>query len=218
MSEARQKLIYRHPLPEADQKDVVDRIDFSSLRSYSSDETPLNYSEKPCIPHLPEEYFYNKKIDVLSPRYVEGFRFEEHEKASTSHRYRNLAGQKVKPTRIVSLLTQNPGSITKNESYEGYAFAGSKRPASQIYWWRQPDEGYYEKAAKRNLAFFLAQNEPNYYVVEENSPHRLGEAKDVIIGTFPDRSMIDITIVVKRLNDLLFPLSLRLIHDIVVDF
>jgi hypothetical protein len=159
------KQIYRQPFPDADEKDVVDRIDLSNLKLDSSDES-LNYVETPPLQQLPLEYFYNKDLDTLLPRFIV-------ERAEVKPNYKNLAGQRVLPTRINSLLTQNPGPITKNNSYEGYDFTGSRRPASQFYWWRQPDEGYYLKQYKKNTAFALANSTPGYYVVDGNSPHRL---------------------------------------------
>lgn len=77
----------------------------------------------------------------------------------TSRLWRNTAGERIKPTQITSLLTQNP--------------TGGTRPASTFYWWKQPDEGYYIAQAKKGLADFLAEAHENYYVVDENSEHRL---------------------------------------------
>jgi hypothetical protein len=164
---------YRPTLPEADEKDVFDRIDLSNLSTFSSDESAINRRIEPQRPltgtYAPPgyqlEFFYNEKIDMLLPRFVVSSRHE-------SPDYKNLAGQQVVPTRIISLLTQNPGTVIG--SAEGqYGAEGPRRPASQIYWWRQPDEGYYTKAVNKNLASFLAETEPNYYVVEGNSKHRL---------------------------------------------
>jgi hypothetical protein len=73
-------------------------------------------------------------------------------------RYKNLAGQRVTPTRINSLLTQNPD--------------GTSRPTSTFFWWKQPDEGYYLAEAKRGLAAFRAETDDNYYVVPEVSSLR----------------------------------------------
>ena len=74
--------------------------------------------------------------------------------------YRNLAGQRVTPTRITSLLTQNPSGT-------------STRPASTFHWWKQPDEAYYLAEARKNLPQFLANTTENFYIVDENSEQRL---------------------------------------------
>ncbi|MCK9566774.1 MAG: hypothetical protein M0Q43_12080, partial [Methanothrix sp.] len=74
--------------------------------------------------------------------------------------YRNLAGQRVTPTKITSLLTQNPSGI-------------STRPASTFHWWKQPDEAYYLAEAKKSLPHFLADTTENFYIVDENSEQRL---------------------------------------------
>jgi hypothetical protein len=73
--------------------------------------------------------------------------------------YKNLGGQRITPTRIISLLTQN--------------LSGTSRPASTFFWWKQTDEGYYIARAKEGLAEFVAETRENYYLVGENSKHRL---------------------------------------------
>jgi len=56
--------------------------------------------------------------------------------------YKNLAGQRVTPTRVSSLLTQNPSGE-------------STRPASTSPEWDQIDEGHYLREAKKGLPFSL---------------------------------------------------------------
>jgi|APFre7841882654_1041346.scaffolds.fasta_scaffold04211_2 hypothetical protein len=164
---------YRPTLPEADEKDVLDRIDLSTLSTISSDESALNHREDFQDPitgfYAPAgyqlEFFYNEKIGRLLPRFVV-------ESARKTPKYINMVGQRVEPTRIISLLTQNPGTVISTTEGQ-YGTDGPRRPASQIYWWRQPDEGYYTKEVNKNLVSFLAETEPNYYIVEGNSKHRL---------------------------------------------
>lgn len=151
-----QKQKCRPTLTEADEKDVFDRIDLSGLEAYSSDEIGRNHRVG-VQDHIlgscaPPEYFYHKKTNLLLPRYI----IEREHKAPD---YKNIVGQRVTPTRINSLLTQNP--------------SGGIRPSSQFYWKRQLDESYYTQATNKELASFLAETEPNYYIVEGNSKHRL---------------------------------------------
>lgn len=81
--------------------------------------------------------------------------------------YRTITGEKVKPTQIIALLTQNLDASAPDEKIE------PSRSASDFPWWNQPDEGYYEAGAKKGLAEFIADTRENYYFVEENSKHRL---------------------------------------------
>lgn len=74
--------------------------------------------------------------------------------------YRNLAGQRVTPTRVSSLLTQNPSGT-------------STRPASTSPEWDQTDERHYYREAKKSLPQFLAETTESYYMVPELSPLRL---------------------------------------------
>ena len=69
--------------------------------------------------------------------------------------YKTITGEKVNPTRIISLLSQNLDSIP--------------RPASTFFWWKQSDEGHYIAKAKEGLTEFIAATRENYYFVPENS-------------------------------------------------
>lgn len=143
------------PLTDGDKADAIYQIDLSNV--CSDDELGLNQRTEPIdIPAdliSPPEYFYLKKIDQIIPRYIR-------DRQQSKPTYRNLAGQRVTPTRINSLLAQNLSGK-------------STRPPSQFYWTDQPDEGYYIAKAKQNLAWFLASTRENYYLVDENSKHRL---------------------------------------------
>lgn len=94
----------------------------------------------------------NKGIGKYHPLCVEFPR-------DTSRLWRSIIGERVTPTRIISLLTQNLND--------------TPRPASTFLWWKQPDEGYYIAKAKEGLAEFIAETRENYYLVNENSKHRL---------------------------------------------
>jgi hypothetical protein len=77
----------------------------------------------------------------------------------TSRLWRSVIGERVTPTQIISLLTQNLND--------------TPRPASTFFWRKQTDEGYYIAKAKEGLAEFIAENRENYYLVDENSKYRL---------------------------------------------
>jgi hypothetical protein len=57
------------------------------------------------------EYIYLEKAGILVPRYIV-------ESEDRQPDYRNLAGQKITPTQIISLLTQNPGKVSESRTYE----------------------------------------------------------------------------------------------------
>ena len=77
----------------------------------------------------------------------------------TSRLWRSVIGERVTPTQIISLLTQNLND--------------TPRSASTFFWRKQTDEGYYIAKAKEGLAEFIAETRENYYLVDENSKHRL---------------------------------------------
>lgn len=77
----------------------------------------------------------------------------------TSRLWRSTIGERITPTQINSLLTQN--------------LSGISRPASTFPWWKQPDEGYYLSEAKKMLPEFIAETQENYYLIDENSRYRL---------------------------------------------
>ena len=132
-------------------------IDLSSLDT----DTALNKRVKPRWIYFPTECWWNrfevdgtKSLIFKKPRNI-------YDKSSSSSgpTYRNLAGQRVTPTRISSLLSQNP--------------SGTFRPKSYFWWWNQTDEGYYKAKAKEGLPFFLAETQENYFIVDESSRPRL---------------------------------------------
>lgn len=155
-----QKTKFKYPQTESDEKDVVDRIDLSSLKPLTTDDTLLNKAAevpKPVTGEYspsgqPVEFVYLESAGVLVPRWVV-------ETDNSKPNYKNLAGQKVTPTQVLSLLTQN--------------INGQKRPASTFFWQDQTDEGYYRRAYISGTAQWLAASQPNYYVVDGTSPHRL---------------------------------------------
>lgn len=67
--------------------------------------------------------------------------------------YTTITGEKVNPTRIISLLSQNLDSIP--------------RPASTFFGGRNPMKGIM-LPAKEALAEFIAETRENYYLVPEN--------------------------------------------------
>ena len=76
----------------------------------------------------------------------------------TSRLWRTTLGERIKPTQISSLLSQNTD--------------GASRSPNFCYKWDQPDEGYYKARAKEGLAEFIADTRSNYYCVPEGAPLR----------------------------------------------
>lgn len=72
--------------------------------------------------------------------------------------YRTITGEKIKPTQITSLLSQN--------------LEGTSRSPNFCYLWDQTDEGYYKAEAKKGLPEFIAATRENYYYIPEDSGYR----------------------------------------------
>jgi len=145
----------------------IEVIDLSKLDGISSSEErellDLNKRHPPTLAYYPfsdKWVFYTIDGSVAGIYEAPGPRtvFDK-SKSRELPSYKNLAGQRVTPTRINSLLTQNPG-----DTY---------RPSSSFFWWKQTDESYYIAKAKEGLAEFIAETRENYYLVDENSTHRL---------------------------------------------
>jgi hypothetical protein len=75
-----------------------------------------------------------------------------------SHLWRTISGERVRPTQISSLLSQNP--------------SGPSRSPSFCYRWDQADEAYYIAKARAGLAEFRAETDPDYSYVSELSEYR----------------------------------------------
>jgi hypothetical protein len=146
-----------------------ERIDLSSLLTTTHEADSPKLNETGPI-EQPEKWWINEFGESVK-QYKDG-RLEGEIKGTSKYRqlcvkfprdttslWRSGIGERIKPTQIASLLTQNP--------------TGGTRPASTFFWWKQPDEGYYIAQAKKGLADFLAETHENYYVVDENSEHRL---------------------------------------------
>jgi len=76
----------------------------------------------------------------------------------TSRLWRTTLGERIKPTQISSLLSQNTD--------------GASRSPNFCYKWDQPDEGYYKARAKEGLAEFIADTGSNYFCVPYASKYR----------------------------------------------
>jgi hypothetical protein len=150
--------------------DEVEHIDLSSLLTTTGSKENTKLNETITI-EQPVKWWINESGESVK-EYKNG-RLEGEFKGTskyqqlccqfpqdTSRLWRSGIGERIKPTQIVSLLTQNP--------------TGGPRPASTFFWWKQSDEGYYIAKAKQGLAEFLAATKENYYLVEETSIHRLG--------------------------------------------
>jgi len=73
--------------------------------------------------------------------------------------WRTVSGERVRPTQISSILSQNP--------------SGPSRSPSFCYRWDQVDEAYYIAKARAGLAEFRAETEPDRYsYVSEFSEYR----------------------------------------------
>jgi hypothetical protein len=133
----------------------VETIDLTKLITISSEDEDelIALNRRVKIEH-PKDGWVLFPTDGGEPRFV----FDK-SKWHEPPNYRNLAGQRVKPTQIHSLLTQN--------------LDGTSRSASTFFWWKQTDEGYYIAKAKEGLAEFISETRENYYLVDENSKHRL---------------------------------------------
>lgn len=143
-------------------------IDLSSLLTTTHEADSPKLNETGPI-EQPEKWWINEFGESVK-QYKDG-RLEGEIKGTSKYRqlcvkfprdttslWRSGIGERIKPTQIASLLTQNP--------------TGGTRPASTFFWWKQPDEGYYIAQAKKGLADFLAETRENYYIVEETSEHR----------------------------------------------
>jgi len=76
----------------------------------------------------------------------------------TTSLWRHLSGQRVTPTQVSALLSQNP--------------SGPSRSPSFCYKWDQPDEAYYIAKARAGLAEFRAETDSDYSYVSEMSDYR----------------------------------------------
>ncbi len=76
----------------------------------------------------------------------------------TSRLWRSSIGERIRPTQIISLLTQNPTGGTRSPHF--------------CYKWDQTDEAYYIAQAKKGQSEFIADTRPNYYCVPEGAPLR----------------------------------------------
>ena len=155
--------------------DEIELIDLSSLTSITSKEeaelSSLNYR---ISPRHPTKWWINEaggswkeypdgSIELTgdpSGRYHELYLKCDSEVkcdicSARRPPYKTITSEKVNPTRIISLLSQNLDSIP--------------RQASTFFWWKQPDEGHYIAKAKEGLAEFIAETRENYYLVPENS-------------------------------------------------
>ena len=76
----------------------------------------------------------------------------------TSRLWKSSIGERVRPTQIISLLTQNPTGGTRSPHF--------------CYKWDQTDEAFYRAKAKEGLAEFIADTRPNYFCVPHVSTYR----------------------------------------------
>jgi len=77
----------------------------------------------------------------------------------TSRLHRTILGEKISPTQVISLLSQNLND--------------TPRPINATPWSTQPDEGYYISELKKGDPEWIATTRENYYCINENSEHRL---------------------------------------------
>jgi hypothetical protein len=175
------------PLPiEID--DEPELIDLSALFTSTSDENLLKLNER-IIVEQPVEWWINESGGSFK-QYKDG-RLEGQNKGiskyrqlcvefprDTSYLWRTVLGERVKPTQVSSLLSQNLND--------------TPRPPNFCYKWDQPDEGYYKARAKEGLAEFIADTTPNYYCVPEDSDYRYlfkcPERKKIIAASYVSAS------------------------------
>lgn len=156
----------KRPLPtEID--DEPELIDLSALFTSTSDED-LKLNAR-IIVEQPVRWWINESGDSVK-LYKDG-RLEGESKGTskyqplciefprdTSRLWRTTLGERIKPTQISSLLSQNIDDTPRSPNF--------------CYKWDQPDEGYYKARAKEGLAEFIADTRPNYYCVPEGAPLR----------------------------------------------
>lgn len=157
----------KRPIPtEID--DEPEHIDLSSLISPAQDAGELKLNERIII-EQPVEWWINDSGD--SVKMYEDGRLDGRINATSKYRslcclfqkdtsnlWRSSIGERVRPTQVISLLTQNPTGGTRSPHF--------------CYKWDQTDEAYYKAQAKRGLAEFIADTRPNYYCVPEDGPYR----------------------------------------------
>jgi hypothetical protein len=161
----KQKLIQtERPLP-TERDDEIELIDLSTSFTSTTDEDLSKLNDRITV-EQPVKWWINESggsFRLFKDGRIEGVNKgigEYHELCveyprDTSCLWRSIIGERVTPTQITSLLTQN-----LNET---------PRPASTFFWWKQPDEGHYIAKAKEGLAEFIAETRENYYLVPENS-------------------------------------------------
>ena len=156
----------KRPLPtEID--DEPELIDLSALFTSTSDED-LKLNAR-IIVEQPVRWWINESGDSVK-LYKDG-RLEGESKGTskyqplciefprdTSRLWRTTLGERIKPTQISSLLSQNIDDTSRSPNF--------------CYKWDQPDEGYYKARAKEGLAEFIADTRSNYYCVPEGAPLR----------------------------------------------
>jgi len=161
----KQKLIQtERPLP-TERDDEIELIDISTSFTSITDEDLSKLNDR-IIVEQPVKWWINESggsFRLFKDGRIEGVNKgigEYHELCvelprDTSRFWRSIIGERVTPTQITSLLTQNLNDTS--------------RPASTFFWWKQPDEGYYIAKNKEGLAEFIADTRENYYCVPENS-------------------------------------------------
>jgi hypothetical protein len=156
----------KRPLPtEID--DEPELIDLSSLLTSTSDEDQ-KLNERITI-EQPVQWWINESGE--SVKLYKNGRLEGKTKGTSKYRqlcvefprdtsrlWQTVLGERVKPTQISSLLSQNLDDTPRSPNF--------------CYKWDQSDEGYYRARAKEGLAEFIADTLPNYYCVPEGAPYR----------------------------------------------
>ena len=157
----------KRPIPtEID--DEPELIDLSSLITPTQDAETSKLNERIVI-EQPVKWWINESGDSVK-MYKDG-RLDGDLKATskyhalcclfsrdTSRLWRSSIGERVRPTQIISLLTQNPTGGTRSPHF--------------CYKWDQTDEAFYRAKAKEGLAEFIADTRPNYFCVPYASTHR----------------------------------------------
>jgi hypothetical protein len=156
----------KRPLPtEID--DEPELIDLSSLLTSTSDEDQ-KLNERITI-EQPVQWWINESGE--SVKLYKNGRLEGKTKGTSKYRqlcvefprdtsrlWQTVLGERVRPTQISSLLSQNLDDTPRSPNF--------------CYKWDQSDEGYYRARAKEGLAEFIAETVPNYYCVPAASPDR----------------------------------------------
>ena len=157
----------KRPIPtEID--DEPELIDLSSLITPTQDAETSKLNERIVI-EQPVKWWINESGDSVK-MYKDG-RLDGDLKATskyhalcclfsrdTSRLWRSSIGERVRPTQIISLLTQNPTGGTRSPHF--------------CYKWDQTDEAFYRGKAKEGLAEHIANTIPDYYCLPESSDHR----------------------------------------------